>query len=251
MIDRSFAWFVGVVCLVLMALVGFQVFLRYQYVQAGDHVTRIDRVTGASCQLPCTPPPPTPAPTPFDKAQALREFDTAFSEQTQAAISAAQAYGQSIAETEGGSDWKWGIDAVNDPTLATRARDARASVADDRAVPAAALQQTAVRLICFCDDRGSGYRWEVNTLTDRVTFVNDNADLTKKYHLGTSDVPQVRTPTPMPIQPIPTMNGPHGAVPVPASVLAHPPTAPPTPIQGRYGNPPTPPPAPPGKGRPL
>jgi hypothetical protein len=47
------------------------------------------------------------------------------------------------------------------------------------------------------------------------------------------------------------MNGPHGAVPVPASVLAHPPTAPPTPIQGRYGNPPTPPPAPPGKGRPL
>ncbi len=247
MMDRRFAWAAGGLGIALAVLAAFQLFLRYEYVSGGDRVTRIDRLTGASCQLPCTPAPPTPKPTPFDRAAALRQFDGAFAEQTQAAISAAQAYGQSIAETEGGADWKWGMDSINDPSLATRARDARNAVATDRAVPADALQQTAVRLVCFCDDRGSGYRWEVNTLSDRVSFVNDNADLTKRYHLGTSDVPQAQptfVPVPVPT-PLETIRGPHRALGVPASVLAHPPTAPPTPLPGSYVNPPTPPPAPP------
>src|ERR1700685_1432379 len=49
------------------ALVTMQLFFRYQYVEYRDDITRIDRLTGSSCRMPCTPPPPstaTPMPTP-------------------------------------------------------------------------------------------------------------------------------------------------------------------------------------------
>lgn len=42
----------------LVAAVIFQLFLRYQYIAANDGgIARIDRLTGASCYLPCKPTP--------------------------------------------------------------------------------------------------------------------------------------------------------------------------------------------------
>jgi hypothetical protein len=41
--------------LIVLAVI-FQLFLRYQYVHTvGYSITRIDRLTGASCELPCAP----------------------------------------------------------------------------------------------------------------------------------------------------------------------------------------------------
>ncbi|HEX3462673.1 MAG TPA: hypothetical protein VHS78_01300 [Candidatus Elarobacter sp.] len=45
--------------------VAFQVFVRYEYVRAGTVVTRVDRLSGRMCVMPCiATPPPTPTATP-------------------------------------------------------------------------------------------------------------------------------------------------------------------------------------------
>jgi hypothetical protein len=42
----------------------FQLFFRYQYIHTmGVRITRIDRLTGASCELPCEPETWAPVPT--------------------------------------------------------------------------------------------------------------------------------------------------------------------------------------------
>lgn len=47
--------------LILVAAM-FQLFLRYQYIHTvGVRITRIDRLTGSSCELPCKPVAFTPA----------------------------------------------------------------------------------------------------------------------------------------------------------------------------------------------
>lgn len=63
-----------IVALIGLALI-FQLFFRYQYLARGDYIVRIDRLTLASCYLPCrqTPEqlplavtPLAPSPTPKD-----------------------------------------------------------------------------------------------------------------------------------------------------------------------------------------
>ena len=45
----------GVGTLIVVAVI-FQLFFRYQYIHTvGIRITRIDRLTGASCELPCMP----------------------------------------------------------------------------------------------------------------------------------------------------------------------------------------------------
>ncbi|MGA7202298.1 MAG: hypothetical protein WBX26_10745 [Candidatus Cybelea sp.] len=43
------------------------------------------------------------------------------------------------------------------------------------------------QLVCFCNHAGSGWRWEVHVDSDQVFYVNDNADLIKKYGLTRSN----------------------------------------------------------------
>ncbi len=50
--------------------------------------------------------------------------------------------------------------------------------------PGTALFQT--KLVCYCDAKGFGWSWEVHTDTGKVFFVNDNADLMKKYGITRS-----------------------------------------------------------------
>jgi hypothetical protein len=57
----QFVLALAVVAIALVAL--FQFFLRYDYIHSGQLVTRVDRLTGRSCVLPCpesTPTPPAP-----------------------------------------------------------------------------------------------------------------------------------------------------------------------------------------------
>jgi len=79
------AWYV-VGALVAVGFV-FQLFFRYEYVhQSSGFTYRIDRLTQASCVMPCIPAPPTPQPTPFDKDVAKYDFDTKVSQADEDAI---------------------------------------------------------------------------------------------------------------------------------------------------------------------
>ncbi len=84
---RKPAWFAaGAVFTVLV----FQLFFRFDYVHvAGARVMRIDRLSGASCDIPCIPAP-RPTPTPFDRVAYALEFGDRYSLAKQRAIRIAQ-----------------------------------------------------------------------------------------------------------------------------------------------------------------
>jgi hypothetical protein len=42
------------------------------------------------------------------------------------------------------------------------------------------------KLVCYCTTKGSGWRWEVHVDTGEIFYVNDNADLLKKYGIKLS-----------------------------------------------------------------
>jgi hypothetical protein len=58
------AWYAFALAAAVLIL--FELFFRFRYVQAGDHLWRIDRVTERAClvrigEAICSPPPATPA----------------------------------------------------------------------------------------------------------------------------------------------------------------------------------------------
>lgn len=148
----------------------FQLFFRYEYVpQSVATVWRVDRLTGATCRLPCSTksdvidPDRTPAPTADDLNQKAIEYEKH-----------ATAY-QSL----DGEGYKWSASVAN-PYLDFTDKDKHGNV-------------DTVRIVCYCDSKGTGYRWEVNTTAMTSRYINDNADLMKRY-----GIVDVKAPTPSP-----------------------------------------------------
>jgi hypothetical protein len=183
-----------IVALVAVALI-FQFFFRYQYEHlAGGNVLRIDHLTATSCYLPCLPPPPPPpkaTPTPYDPIDAELTFIRVSGDQDQKAI-------ESVKETplaqqivgEKGPGYSWSartydiggqffqsaIDSGKNP-FEHSAKSNLFSTPPD--VNSADFQ---TKFVCYCNAKQTlGWMWEAHTDTGEVYYVNDNAELSKKY----------------------------------------------------------------------
>lgn len=177
--------------LALVCLV-FQVFFRYEYIHFNSgRVMQIDRLTRASCNLPCEPTSriPIATPTPYDAVEAYNTISSDFDERNEQAAELAKRApdARPILQYFNGPDYRWtakrdplyaGFKAVASPT----AKNFVFTKAEYDAYPRY-IHRSPV-LVCYCNEKGAGRYWEVHLGTGRVYSVTDNEDLAKKYGLG-------------------------------------------------------------------
>jgi hypothetical protein len=174
---------------IIVAILAFQFFLRYDYVHLrGGYVMRLDRLSASSCIMPCLP---TSSPKPYDQKQAIAEFISVIENQNQQAIDLAKATPKARAIVANGASYSWTAEIGDKggrdyscklmPTtnIFTRALCPSPSPAERVRDPNTSNFQ--IKIVCYCDSKGQGWRWEVHTDTNEVFYVNDNADLMTKY----------------------------------------------------------------------
>jgi hypothetical protein len=123
---------------VVALVAGFQLFLRYQYVDAGGtRIMRIDRLSGASCYMPCSPT----APMPIDFSAAV----SAANEDAIALVQAQPATGSIIA-------------AASLP-LNTLSSDEEVHASEWRAQPAGIDEDSGAKRTFFLGARRIGHRF--------------------------------------------------------------------------------------------
>jgi len=146
----------------------FQVLLRYQYVHlVGTRFVRIDHLTGQTCVItdepllvsnPCDPP----------TEEQKQAFAISIARDTDNAIAAAATSGNYIWQAQdaltAAMDANPDNDKLTDPLV-------DGSVLDD------------AYLVCYCDTKLSGWRWEVHISTRQAFEVNGDAALSKRYGL--------------------------------------------------------------------
>lgn len=130
----------------------FQVFFRYEYLHLeGGRIDRIDRLTQQVCTMGANPLLVSNACTEATEQQ-----------KEDYAISLAQAAGSTGVVTD---DQVWRADLAS-----TQVSDG-STVADD------------TYLICHCDPKGTGWRWEVRLSTKEAISVTKDSPLSKRYGL--------------------------------------------------------------------
>jgi hypothetical protein len=137
--NRGGVWFVGIV-VVAVGVFLFFFFRRYQYVNSGVDVTRVDRLTGAMCVMRCLGPLPTPTAPPLD-LEAQRAI--AMVRERPDATSLATMHG------EGGYQWS-----------AFTAKSARQFGSGE---------EPYTYVVCYCNDQTDGWRWEAHLNTSEST----------------------------------------------------------------------------------
>ncbi|MGH7660374.1 MAG: hypothetical protein ACRENA_05595 [Vulcanimicrobiaceae bacterium] len=178
---------------VVLWVVLYQGFFRYEYTtQNGYAVKRFDRLTGKTCGIPdCLSPTPTPVPIPtvFDPNRAYREAQVAFRHEARVAVSMVKKteFGEELMHSPGAKKFSWtcqladstagGIFELHDPKLKHHIP------IDQQYIASLSDPKYKVDVVCFCDQTGAGYRWEVNLSTKKLEYVNDNPILEKKYGL--------------------------------------------------------------------
>jgi hypothetical protein len=156
-------WFPVSALVVVVAL--FQLFFRYEYISGGRLITRIDRLTSSSCTMPCTPEPiSTPRPAPSRVPEAEQDQDALL-------LVKANAVAEGIVSSTNPSEYKWAVEG--------RKTADHGNI--DWSAAEGSPEHLPLRLVCYCNKKGSGWRWEVNVDTRRVSFVEDNADLLKAW----------------------------------------------------------------------
>jgi hypothetical protein len=157
-----------------------QLFGRYSYTNYHRvALERIDRLTGGVCRLPCIPPTPMPPPTPFDASAAADEYKNESEQQDQDAILLAKAASTAAGMQSDDSKYAWSAKLASEEQVRQGGFIAWATTTP----PPANSANFATRLVCYCDSKGSGWQWEVHIDTNAVYYINDNADLMKKYGL--------------------------------------------------------------------
>lgn len=189
---------------IVVALAAFQLFLHYQYVHlSGGYVMRIDRLTGTSCIMPCVPSPPpapTPTPTPFNGYQSAENYTLESERQDERAIVLAKgtSIAASIVATAGGG-YTWTAETTDFSGSIFLDQAAKGKYQTNPLLPSVSLDDAKewkedpppslhsasfqTKLVCYCTAKGFGWRWEVHVDNGEVFYVNDNADLLKKYDL--------------------------------------------------------------------
>jgi hypothetical protein len=167
---------------VLAAAVLFHWFFRYQYVEAGTRVMRIDRLTGASCLMPChrlitaltTPSPGSEVETDAQLVDYMRTT-----------------YGLSHQEDEG-EEWRvighFDNDGNPEPGFTAKQLDEM-----QKGLLTPPPQTTySVRVVCFCDGQNVGDYYEVRP-TEYGSFsameISGNSVLEQKYEISTASSP--------------------------------------------------------------
>jgi hypothetical protein len=190
-IRQIYYWIAAVVGILAV----FQFFLRYQYEHlAGGIVMRIDRLTATSCYMPCVPPAKaaeSPSPTPFDPDAAEASFVHTDEMQNQNAILLAKntEQGRQVDQQYPNNGYSWTAATTDslgrgyDVDIARHKNPFSGdSFADLDIRPDTGAASFQTKLVCYCNDvKGVGWNWEVHTDSGSVYFVDDNADLMKKY----------------------------------------------------------------------
>lgn len=187
----------------------FQVFLRYQYIPRGYVITRVDRLNGTVCNMPCTPiPPSTPKPLPtfedltIGNSRAIElikarsdasSITSYFNDRTyewKVEHEYSTGYGEdfsvvgfvySIINSAKGSNGRYTF-----PTMAPNAAQFAPRASNATPYPL----HYPIREVCYCNKKGWGWRWEVHLDTGEVFRVDGNTELENRYHITPG------TPTP-------------------------------------------------------
>lgn len=162
-VSRVWILVVGAIAAILI----FQFFFRYQYVNQGTALLRIDRVTGSSCYLPCLPPTPTPRPTPKPKPT-VEDISIGNSRAITMVQSRSDVPYHLNGDASGQYEWTVTREATNDGELY---------------FPLSTPGPThfPVRVVCLCDPKFGGWYWEVHLDTLEIFRITGNRDLEEKY----------------------------------------------------------------------
>lgn len=186
MIGKRLLYAIGGI--VLLAVI-FQLFFRQQYIVTSRYTIRVDRITGASCFMPCLPTatPVPPTPTPSDE-----EF-----EQNAILLVEGDSTANAITTEKNGSRYRW---------TATVACHASVSCGPpslplwySRVGLKPTPEQRQVWLVCWCDSGNYGWRWEVHLDKREVYYVDNNSALMSKYGIVENTTSPSPSPTPTPI----------------------------------------------------
>jgi hypothetical protein len=173
------------IAFIILLVAIFQFFLRFQYIQDGHNsVVRVDRLSGSSCVMPCVPPSPTPAPTPYNKYAAESLFEDKYSLLKQHAIELTKNSPEaaSIVESHDNS-YEWNASNGFDDFWIDIMNITPKPNATEAPAPSSITTPNPVILVCYCDKKDKGWRWEAHADTGQVFFANGNFDLEKKYGL--------------------------------------------------------------------
>lgn len=161
--------------LVLAAIVAFQLFFRYQYeARSGFVLSRIDRLTGEVCVLPCIPPSPTPAPTAEDYAA-----------DDQRAIALVRERSDAISLAAANPTYKWSVSQryARDGSIDDACSIKLETAAPD---PNERHPNCPIRAVWLENDAGHGWAWEVRLNTGEIYAVSGNKILEAKYYAPTT-----------------------------------------------------------------
>jgi hypothetical protein len=150
----------GAVAVVALSAFGFHVFFRYQYVRAGAVLSRVDRLSGRTCVMPCLPTPEPAAPKPTQSPPSLEH-------QVQRAIAQVQSNptARQVVASTGGAGYEWSA------VPAAGAITNGAHFADE----------ADAFVVCYCDRDGFGPRWEAHLQSSETYYANDNKILRERY----------------------------------------------------------------------
>jgi hypothetical protein len=184
-------WYLGGALVLLVLL--YQGFFRYDYTMVnGNAVKRFDRLSGKTCGIPeCLPPTPTPVPKPtiFDPIVSYHENQVRFDREARVAVNMVKKteFGQELMHSPDAKYYTWDVEwsdevagslfALHDPNI-----DHPLTI-DLAYIESLKNPDYRVKLVCFCDENGAGYRWEVNLNKNTIAYVNDSPKLEKKYGL--------------------------------------------------------------------
>jgi len=144
----------NVATVAVAVLVLFQLFFRYAYERQSAGLTwRVDRLTGAVCRMPCEP-----APAAATSSLAADPNSTATPSEADLDTDAIELTKPFLNPYLGGAHYEWVAHAANP-----------------------LLDGDKVRLVCYCDPKGWGYRYEAHLDTRRVFEINGNVVLEQKY----------------------------------------------------------------------
>jgi hypothetical protein len=171
----------------------YQSFFRYEYTMVnGNAVKRYDRLSGTTCGIPdCLPPTPTPVPKPtvFDPVVSYHEWQRRFDHEARLAVQLVKKteFGEELMHSPDAKKFVWTAewaDQVDGSIFVLHDPSSDHPLPNDRAyIDSLNNPIFHVELICFCNGTSSGYRWEVNLITKKVVYVNDDPQLEKKYGL--------------------------------------------------------------------
>jgi hypothetical protein len=156
-------WIVGLIVLGII----FQLFFRYQYLQDGRaHVIRIDRLTRTSRYLPCLPPAFAAPPSPHDIAL-----------EDQRAVQLVKLYARPSFSTRAFgmydlSTYRWTVSGrYPGSCVEEHTRNLMDEIVNGHSyrLPAG----YSVRLVCYCNPKRNGWRYQVRLDTGQVLYLED------------------------------------------------------------------------------